>query len=51
LRRLLIPYAEQWQADLIVLCAGRGNALLRRMFGNAALDVLNETSCALYLGE
>lgn len=51
LRRVLAPYAEQWQADLIVLCAGRANSFVRRMFGDAALDVLQKTSCALYLGE
>lgn len=51
LRRILISSVRHWQADLVVLCAGRGSAVLRRFFGDAPLDVLRKTACALYLAE
>jgi nucleotide-binding universal stress UspA family protein len=48
LRRALVPYAEKWQADLIVLGVSGGSHLLRRLLGEAAGDVLRHTNCALY---
>jgi nucleotide-binding universal stress UspA family protein len=48
LRRVLVPYACKWEADLIVLGVSRGNRLLRRVLGEAAQDVLRNTACALY---
>jgi nucleotide-binding universal stress UspA family protein len=48
LRRVLIPYALQWEADLIVLGVARGNPMLRRLLGEPARDVLRKTGCALY---
>jgi nucleotide-binding universal stress UspA family protein len=48
LRRVLLPYAEKWQADLIVMGVEPGKRLLRWAFGNPAVDVLKKLSCGLY---
>jgi nucleotide-binding universal stress UspA family protein len=48
-RRVLLPYAEKWQADLIVLGVSRGNRLWQWLLGNAALDVWRKLSSALYI--
>jgi nucleotide-binding universal stress UspA family protein len=48
LRRVLIPYARKWQADLLVMGVTRGNRVLRSVFGEVAQDVLNKSPCALY---
>lgn len=48
LRRVLLPYAKKWQADLIVMGVEPANRLLRWMFGSPASDVLNKLSCGLY---
>jgi nucleotide-binding universal stress UspA family protein len=48
MRRVLIPYAQKWQADLVVLGVTRGNAVLRRLIGETAQDILCKTSFALY---
>lgn len=48
LRRMLLPYATKWQADLLVLGVTRGNRVLSRLLGDVARDVLRRTSCALY---
>lgn len=50
LRKVLLPYAEKWSADLIVLGVSRSNGLLRRVWGAAAVDVLSHSSIAMYLG-
>lgn len=50
LRRILVPYIERWEPDLVVLGSDRTHPLLRRVFGDAARDVLVRTSSALYLG-
>jgi nucleotide-binding universal stress UspA family protein len=49
LRKVAVPYARKWQADLVVLGLPRGNRLVRQVLGDAARDVLKHTSCALYL--
>jgi nucleotide-binding universal stress UspA family protein len=48
LRRVLLPYAKKWQADLIVMGVEPGNRLLRWMFGSPAADVLKKLPCGLY---
>jgi nucleotide-binding universal stress UspA family protein len=48
MRRVLIPYAQKWQAELIVLGVTRGNAVLRRLIGETAQDILRKTSFAIY---
>lgn len=48
LRRVLAPYAQKWQADVVVLGVARGNAVVRRLIGETAQDILSKTSLALY---
>lgn len=48
LRRVLLPYAQKWQADLLVLGIARTNRMLARLMGNVARDVLTQTSSAIY---
>ncbi len=51
-RKVLIPYAKKWRADLVVLGVPRRNRLLNRVFGDTALDILKKTQLALYaMGE
>lgn len=48
-RKVLAPYAQKWNADLIVLGATRTNALVRRVFGETAQNALRRLPAALYL--
>lgn len=48
MRRVLLPYAEKWSAELIVLGMQRGNPMLRRLFGDTARRVLLRSPCALF---
>ncbi len=47
----LIPYAEAWNADLIVAGNSAKNLLLRRIFGETALQLLRESPLPLYLAQ
>lgn len=47
----LIPYAEAWKADLIVAGNSAKNLLLRRIFGETALQLLRESPLPLYLAQ
>jgi nucleotide-binding universal stress UspA family protein len=47
----LIPYAEAWKADLIVAGNSAKNLLLRRIFGETALQLLRESPLPLYLSQ
>ena len=47
--RVLLPYAEKWQADLIVLGVGPSNRLLRCLLGCAPLKLLRKLPCGLYV--
>ncbi len=47
----LIPYAQAWQADLIVAGNSAKNLLLRRIFGETALQLLRESPLPLYLAQ
>jgi nucleotide-binding universal stress UspA family protein len=46
---VLAPYAQKWNADLIVLGATRTNALVRRVFGETAQNALRRLPVALYV--
>jgi nucleotide-binding universal stress UspA family protein len=48
-RKELLPYAQHWQADLIVAGNSAKNLLLRRLFGETALTLLRESPLPLYL--
>ena len=50
-RKELLPYAQQWQADLIVAGNSAKNLLLRRLFGETALTLLRESPLPLYLAQ
>lgn len=50
-RKELLPYAQQWQADLIVAGNSAKSLLLRRLFGETALTLLRESSLPLYLAQ
>jgi len=47
----LIPYAEACKADLIVAGNSAKNLILRRMFGETALQLLRESPLPLYLAQ
>jgi nucleotide-binding universal stress UspA family protein len=47
-RRVLVPYAQKWEADLIVMGVERGNDLLRR-FVNEPAALLRRLTCHWYL--
>lgn len=47
-RRLLVPYAQKWNADLVVWGVPRGNRVVRRLLGGVAEMVLQSTDMALY---
>ena len=49
--RELIPYAEAWNADLIVAGNSAKNLLLRRLFGETALRLLRDSPLPLYLAQ
>jgi nucleotide-binding universal stress UspA family protein len=48
-RRLLLPYAEQWQADLLVAGVNRGNRLWRWLAGDPALELWRKLPGGLYI--
>lgn len=47
-RRVLVPYAHKWSADLVVLGVHRATRALRRFRGDPADLILRTTNLALY---
>ncbi|NOY41233.1 MAG: universal stress protein [Planctomycetes bacterium] len=47
----LLPYADAWGADLIVLGNSAKNMLLRRIFGETALHVMRNSELPLFLAQ
>ncbi len=47
-RRAVIPYAEKWGADLVVLGVRRTGRVMRRLWGEPAESLLRSTNLALY---
>ncbi len=47
----LLPYAESWGADLMVMGNSAKNLLLRRLFGETALDVIRNANLPLFLAQ
>ncbi|MCA9258820.1 MAG: universal stress protein [Planctomycetales bacterium] len=47
----LLPYANQWQADLIVMGNSAKSLLLRRILGETALNVMRKTNRPLFLDQ
>lgn len=50
-RHELVPYAQQWGADLIVAGNSAKNLLLRKLFGETALKLLRSSPLPLYLSQ
>jgi nucleotide-binding universal stress UspA family protein len=48
-RRVLLNYAQKWQADLIVWGVGRGSWLWRRLLGEPALGLWHKLPCGLFI--
>jgi nucleotide-binding universal stress UspA family protein len=46
-RRVLVPYATKWEADLLVLGVCRGNGWIRRVFGQPSIDLARTLKCGL----
>lgn len=46
--KVLAPYAEKWQADLIVTGVNRTNWLARRLSGESPFSLLRQLSCAVF---
>jgi nucleotide-binding universal stress UspA family protein len=49
LRSVLAPYAQKWQADLIVLGGQSDQGWLRRLRGGGSLGWLMQLSCGVYV--
>jgi nucleotide-binding universal stress UspA family protein len=47
----LLPYAVEWEADLIVMGNSRRRFLLRRLFGDTALHVMQNADRPLFLSQ
>ncbi|HWB14315.1 MAG TPA: universal stress protein [Pirellulales bacterium] len=47
----LLRYAEEWNADLVVLGNSAKNLLLRRLFGETALHVIRRAEVPLFLSQ
>jgi nucleotide-binding universal stress UspA family protein len=47
----LLPYAAEWRADLLVVGNSAKNLLLRRMFGETALNVIRNADRPLFLAQ
>lgn len=47
-RRVLVPYAAKWEADLLVLGVSRSYRLLHRLMGRVSLDLLGDVKCGLF---
>lgn len=47
-RRVVIPYAKKWGADLVVLGVRRTGRVFRRLWGEPAESILRSTELALY---
>ena len=47
----LLPYAEEWSADLVVMGNSNRNVLLRRIFGETMLHVIQHTDRPLFLAQ
>ncbi len=47
----ILPYANDWDADLIVLGNSAKNLLLRRTLGETALHVMRHARCPLFLSQ
>lgn len=48
-RRVLVPYAAKWEADLLVLGVSRSYRLLHRLMGRVSLDLLSDVKCGLFV--
>jgi len=48
IRRVLLPYAEKWQAEMVVMGVSRRRGFFGRLIGQSALDVLKQSDLALY---
>lgn len=48
-RRVLVPYAAKWDADLLVLGVSRSYRLLHRLMGRISLDLLGDVKCGLFV--
>lgn len=46
--RLAAKYADQWQADLVVIGARRSPPVMRYLFGETAREILARTDCSIY---
>jgi nucleotide-binding universal stress UspA family protein len=50
-RDALLPYADQWQADLIVMGNSAHNFLVRQLFGEVALHTIKHADLPLFLSQ
>lgn len=50
-QRQLLPYSEQWGADLTVIGNSAKNLLLRRVFGETALNAIRTANRPLFLAQ
>ena len=48
-RRVLMSYAKKWEADMLVLGAGRSHGWVQRLAGRASLDMATALECALFV--
>lgn len=48
-RRVLVPYAAKWQADLLVMGVSRSHRLLQYVLGHLSLDLSKDVKCGLFV--
>ena len=51
LKDQLLPEADSWQADLIFVGSGARSLLLRRLFGDTALQLIRNSDRPLFLAQ
>ncbi len=47
-RRVLLPYAQKWEPDLLVLGINPRNRFVNHLLGHASIDLVQTLNCALF---
>ena len=47
----LLPFADQWGADLMVVGNSAKNLMMRKLFGETAQHVMRHAECAVFMAQ
>jgi nucleotide-binding universal stress UspA family protein len=50
-KELLLPFADKWEADVLVVGNSAKNLLLRKLFGETALHVIRQADRAVFMSQ